>query len=182
MCTVLTFAQFRASEQLLRDSSEDEDAPGVSNIHRAFDKMFSNDGFPFVIGGQAGPVTDLHPPPVQIFQLWQIYIDNINKLLKITHVPTIQSQIIEASSQLDKVPKNIEALMFSIYLMAITSLEDIDVRNRFAEPRQVLLARYHGGLQQALINADFMRVSDPIVLQAFVLYLVGSHSPLFGPL
>lgn len=134
--------------------------------------MFSHDGFPFVIGGEPGPIAHLHPPTIQIIQLWQIYLDNINPLLKITHVPTVQSQIIEASSQLDKAPKNIEALMFSIYLMAITSLEDADVQRRFKEPKQELLARYHAATQQALTNAGFMRVNDSIVLQAFVLYLV----------
>lgn len=136
--------------------------------------MFSHNGFPFIIGGQPGPITGLHPSTIHIFQLWQIYIDNINPLLKTTHMPTVQGQITEASSCIEKAPKNIEALMFSIYLMAITSMEEDDVQRTFREPKQELLGRYHGATQQALTNAGFMRVNDPILLQAYVLYLVSS--------
>ena len=166
--------QFRASEQLLHDSSEEE-AEGPL-IHRAYDRMFGNqDGFPFIIGGAPNPVTHLHPNPIHIFQLWQLYIDNINPLLKITHIPTVQPQVLQAASQLDKAPSNIEALMFGIYLMAITSLEDADVQTRFHAPKKVLIGRYTAAVQQALINASFMRVNDSLVLQAFVLYLVRTH-------
>lgn len=92
--------------------------------------------------------------------------------MKITHVPTIQPQILQAASNLDKAPKNIEALMFGVYLMAITSMEDRDVLIMFNEPKQQLLTRYLSATQQALVNASFMKIDDAIVLQAFVLYLV----------
>ncbi|WKT46233.1 Zn(2)-C6 fungal-type DNA-binding domain [Fusarium oxysporum f. sp. vasinfectum] len=162
--------EFRASEHMLQDSSDDEPEVG-SSIHRAFDRMFDTDGFPFIIGAAPVPIVNLHPSTIHIFQLWQIYIDNINPLLKITHVPTVQAQIIEASSDLENAPKNIEALMFSMYLMAITSLEDADVYKRFNETKKELLARYHTGTQHALTKAGFMRVNDPILLQAYILYL-----------
>jgi hypothetical protein len=93
-------------------------------------------------------------------------------LLRITHIPTVQGQIIEASARLEKIPKGVEVLMFAIYLMAITSLEDIDVQKMFDETRTTMLAKYHSGLQQALVNAGFMRTNDITVLQAYMLYLV----------
>ncbi|GKT45535.1 aurofusarin cluster transcription factor aurR2 [Colletotrichum spaethianum] len=159
------------SEELLRDSSEDE--VDGSTIHHAFDKMYDNqDGFPFVVGSRNASVTHLHPSPIQIFQLWQIYINNVNPLLKITHVPTVQGLIIEASANLEKVPKSVESLMFAIYLMAVTSLEDVEVAKMFSEPKPTILSRFHTGLQQALVNAGFMRTSDTMVLQAYMLYLI----------
>lgn len=165
-------AGFRASDKLIQDSS-DEEEEGGSNIHRAFDKLFSNeDGFPFLVGGSFVLVTHSHPNPIQIFQLWQVYIDNINSILKMTHIPTIQPQILEAASHLEKTPKNIEALMFGIYLMAITSMEEKEVQRLFNQSKQSLLTRFLSATQQALINASFMKVDDLIVLQAFVLYLV----------
>lgn len=168
--------QFRASENLIHDS--DDEVEG-STIHQAFDKLFSNeDGFPFIVGGSFVSVTPVHPNPIQIFQLWQVYIDNINSLLKITHVPTVQPQILQAASNLSKVPKNIEALMLGIYVMAITSMEERDVQNMFNESKQQILPRYLSATQQALVNASFMRVEDPLVLQAFVLYLVSSNPNL----
>ncbi|KAL7814171.1 N-terminal binuclear Zn cluster-containing protein [Trichoderma aethiopicum] len=168
--------EFRASEQLLKDSSEDEEEVfdnKKSFIHSAFDKMFENqDGFPFIIGGSFALVTHSHPSAVQVLQLWQIYIDNINPLLKITHVPSIQSKIIEATSRLHAAPKNIEALMFGIYVISIHSVEDAEAQRIFGETKQELLGRYFPALQQALVNASFMRTPDPLTLQAYLLYLM----------
>lgn len=137
--------------------------------------MFSNqDPFQFLLSGhhQLSSITDAHPPTIHILQLWQIYIDNVNPLFKLTHVPSIQQELIKATSNLENAPKNIEALMFAIYLMAITSLDEEEVQIRFQASKHELLGRYFGAIQQALVNAGFMRSRDLITLQAFYLYLV----------
>ncbi|KAI0193807.1 fungal-specific transcription factor domain-containing protein [Astrocystis sublimbata] len=163
--------EFRAPSDPVPDSSEEEDVG--STINQAFDHMFGDtDGFPFAVGGGAQSVTELHPSGVQIFQLWQIYLDNVNPLLKLTHTPTLQVQIIEASTNLAKVSKSLEALMFSIYLMAITSLTDEETQQTFSEPKKNLLMKYQHAAQQALYNAGFMRMPDLTVLQAYLLYCV----------
>ncbi|KAI1264234.1 fungal-specific transcription factor domain-containing protein [Xylariaceae sp. FL1019] len=163
--------EFRVHDQLLRDSSEEEDVG--STINHAFDKMFGqNDGFPFVIGARDESVTALHPSPIQIFQLWQLYLDNVNPLLKITHTPSLQVQIIEAGANLKKVSKSLEALMFAIYLIALTSISDEECEDTFNESRSTLLAKYHHGAQQALFNAGFMRMPDITALQAYLLYCI----------
>ncbi|KAG6007743.1 hypothetical protein E4U21_005582 [Claviceps maximensis] len=161
------------NEQLLHNSSEDEEEK--CNIHRAYDQMFTNDdGFPFVFSGRQLSTTHCHPSPVHIFQLWQIYIDNVNTLLKITHVPSVQAQIIQASSDLANAPKNIEALMFAFYAISIQSMEEMDVQKMFGDSKRAVMGRFLAALQQALLNADFMRMNDLISLQAYVLYLVRS--------
>jgi hypothetical protein len=134
----------------------------------------TQDGFPFLVGGTSAPVTQYHPPPIQIFQLWQIYITNVNPLLRVTHIPTVQAMIIEASAGIEKTPKGVEALMFAIYLMAVNSLDDEACMKMFESAKRPLLAKYHGACQQALINAGFMRTDDLTVLQAFLLYLVST--------
>ncbi|KAJ2970445.1 hypothetical protein NUW58_g9696 [Xylaria curta] len=164
--------EFRAPTDPIPDSSEEEDVG--STINHAYDQMFgSPDAFPFTIGGQYQSVTELHPPGVQTIQLWQIYLDNVNPLLKLTHTPTLQVQIIEASTNLTKVSRSLEALMFAIYLMAITSLADEEVEQTFHESRSNLLMKYHHGAQQALFNVGFMRMPDLTVLQAYLLYCLG---------
>ncbi|KAF2968952.1 hypothetical protein GQX73_g4596 [Xylaria multiplex] len=164
--------EFRARSASVPDSSEEEDVG--STINHAYDQMFGNtDGFPFAIGGQSQSVTDLHPEGVQIFSLWQIYLDNVNPLLKLTHTPTLQVQILEASRNLTKVSKSLEALMFAIYLMAITSLNDDEVEQMFNDTRSNLLTKYQHGTQQALFNAGFMRMPDLTILQAYLLYCIG---------
>ncbi|KAI1202162.1 fungal-specific transcription factor domain-containing protein [Nemania serpens] len=164
--------EYRAHTDPAPDSEEEEDVG--STINHAYDQMFSStDGFPFAIGGQYQSVTDLHPSGVQIFQLWQTYINNVNPLLKLTHTPTLQVQIIEASTNLPKVSKSLEVLMFAIYLMAITSLNDDEVQQTFNDTKPNLLAKYQHGTQQALFNVGFMRMPDLTVLQAYLLYCIG---------
>ncbi|KAI1073758.1 hypothetical protein F5B20DRAFT_586954 [Whalleya microplaca] len=167
--------EYRVQQEVLhRDSSDEEDVG--SSINHAYDKMYDNaDGFPFVVGGQYVSVTAEHPPAFQILQLWQIYLNNVNPILKLTHTPTLQERIIEAGRALDRVSRGLEALMFSIYLMAITSLDDNEVDATFDESRPVLLSRYYRAAQQALLNAGFMRTPDLTLLQAYLLYLLGSR-------
>lgn len=131
-----------------------------------------SDGFPFVIGGSMTSVTDLHPPAVQILQLWQIYLDNVNPLLKLTHTPTLQGQLIEAAANPSKVSRPLEALLFSIYYIAVLSLTEEEAQDTFKEEKTRMMSRFHRATQQALINAGFMRSPDLAVLQAFLMYLV----------
>jgi hypothetical protein len=160
-----------AEEDFLRDSSDEDDMG--STINKAFDKMFDNsDGFPFMVGGGLQSVTDQHPPAIHIIQLWQIYLNNVNPILKLTHTPTLQERIIDATASIDKVSRSLEALMFSIYFMAVTSMKEDEVRLTFSEDKPILLQRYYTACQQALTNAGFMRTPDLTLLQAFLLYMV----------
>ncbi|GMF70128.1 unnamed protein product [Aspergillus oryzae] len=155
---------------MLRDTSDDENER--LTIHHSFDTMFGDtDGFPFNVCGSPAQITDLHPPAIKMFQLWQVYINNVNPLLKISHVPTLQAQVVEAAADPAKIFKPLEALMFGIYLVAVLSLTDEEVEATFNEGKAVLLSRYHQGTQQALINAGFMRSNELMVLQAYFLYL-----------
>lgn len=141
--------------------------------------MYENqDGFPFIVGARSAPITHLHPSPIQIFQLWQVYISNINPLLRLTHVPTAQGRVIEASAHLERTPSSLEALMFAVYLMALISVDEVEVQAMFGEPRMQVLSKFHLAAQQALINAGLMRTNDITVLQAYILYLVCLSDPL----
>ncbi|KAH8653930.1 putative C6 transcription factor [Tricladium varicosporioides] len=117
-------------------------------------------------------LSTLHPEPVQIFRLWQIYLDNVNPLLKVTHTPSLQGRIIEAASNVKIINPTLEALMFSIYCMAILSLNVDDCQVIFGSSREDLLTRFHFGCQQALLNSGFLRSGDRDSLTALYLYLI----------
>lgn len=117
-------------------------------------------------------VSTLHPGQVQIFRLWQIYLDNVNPLLKVTHTPTLQRRIIDAASNLASVMPILAALMFSIYSVAVLSLGEDECRTIFGSLRQHLLTRFQFGCQQALWNCGFLRSNDRECLTALYLYLV----------
>jgi hypothetical protein len=159
---------------MLHGSSDNEsDRP---TVHHAFDTMFNDSsGFPFIASSSQTEPTS-HPSSTQIIQLWQIYINNVNPLLKTSHVPTLQPQIIEACTNSTNMPKPISALMFGIYLTAINSMDDKEVRNILGSDKPTAFARYRQSIEQELIDVGFMKSSEFMVLQAYFLYLVSLTS------
>ncbi|KLJ12378.1 hypothetical protein EMPG_09543 [Blastomyces silverae] len=118
------------------------------------------------------PLTALHPQPVHIFRLWQVFLDNVNPLVKIFHASTIQQEILAGAADLENIPKATEALMFAIYACSVTSMTDHDCQSQLCETKSTLLTRYRFATKQALINVRFMRSSNLTVVEAFVLYLI----------
>ncbi|KAJ6027050.1 uncharacterized protein N7446_004349 [Penicillium canescens] len=121
-------------------------------------------------------LTGLHPNPLHIFKLWQAFLENVNPLTKIIHAPTVQQQILEAMSDLPKISRELEALMFSIYCIALVSLQAADVEKSFGESKKALLSKCRRGAQLAFKNASLLRTSSSMVLQAFMLYLLCMRS------
>jgi hypothetical protein len=113
---------------------------------------------------------------VQIFKLWQLYLDNINPLVKLFHAPTVQQILSDASGDLGDIPRNVEALLFAIYCITIESLGDGDCINLLGQSKAVASQRFRSGAQHALINANLLKTSDLMVLQAFALFIVSRVS------
>ena len=133
----------------------------------------SDDDFGFVLGSQ--PKTNSrsrHPPAECIHQLWQIFVENVDPLTKVVHVPTLRPAISKAASSIGTIPRSFEALMFAIYGAAVMSLKDDECRQRFGEPRKTLLSRYISATKAALSRAKFMGTTSVVVLQALVLHLL----------
>jgi len=112
----------------------------------------------------------LRPEIIDI--LWDTYIRNVDPICKILHVPTFQKVIDLAKENINEVPKNELALLFSVYHFAITSMTTDVFERTFIQPRKYLLAKFRNLTQQALINVGFLRSSDLTTLQAYLQYLV----------
>lgn len=146
------------------------------------DEIHQNTLYPrperFLVGhGMASKdLVHLHPQPVHIFRLWQTFLVNVNPLVKIFHAPTVQQIILDASGDIQSIPKPTEALMFSIYLLAITSLQLEECESMFGDTQANLLSRFSHGAQQALINAKFMKSLSLTTLNALGLYLLAVRS------
>ncbi|KAE8441227.1 hypothetical protein EG329_005591 [Mollisiaceae sp. DMI_Dod_QoI] len=162
-------AEFRDAEEILQGSSDDEiyQAP----ITRTYDAI-RGDGIDFLFPTPSSDnLRDLHPSPVQIFRLWQTFIDCVNPIIKIFHAPTVQQQVLDASADLDNVGKGMEALMFGIYSISVNSMADSECTNTFGEGKTVLRERFQDGARQAFRRCGLLRSSDMTILQAYVLYL-----------
>lgn len=153
-----------------------EEATNISpSGHSAIDSSNTYQRFIFgmtTVPGASG-LRHLHPPEARIFTLWQLYLENVDPLLKLLHVPTNQRQLLRASTHLDNIPPPVEALMFAIYFAAVTSLQcSVATRKLLHQDRLDLLNQYRIGIEQSLANANFMTAPDVATLQALTLYLI----------
>lgn len=163
--------EFRESKEFFDGSSEDgspEDMTGFSP------EPAITDGANLILGGLTPSVDfrSLHPQPDQTLKLWQLYLDNINPLVKTFHAPTVEQLVLDASCTLDDIPRNVETLMFAIYCITTESLSDGECIAMLGQPKAVASQRFRLGAQQALIKASFLTTSDTMVLQAFTLFIV----------
>jgi hypothetical protein len=164
-------SEFRDLKEILGETSDEESSD--SNVGSA-PEAFSPDGSRLLFGSPMSStgLRPLHPQPVEAFRLWQAYLDNINPLVKLFHAPTVQQLISEANGNLNAVPRNVEALLFAIYCIAVESLSDGECIAITREPKDVVRQRFRSGAQHALINASFLKTSDLMVLQALTLFIV----------
>ncbi|KAK0121231.1 hypothetical protein ONS96_011408 [Cadophora gregata f. sp. sojae] len=153
-------------------NSSDDDVREI-HIRTAISQMALNDDhLLFGSGKESVDISSLHPEPIQLFKLWQLYLDNVNPLLKVTHTPSLQGRIIEAASNISNIEPPLEALMFGIYCMAILSIDENICQSTFGSPKEDLAIRFQFGCQQALLNCGFLRTADRECLTALVFYLM----------
>lgn len=115
---------------------------------------------------------ELHPESRYIFRFWQIFVETVNPLFKIIHVPTLQQRIMDASWNLSSVEPPLAAIMFGIYTLAVTSVPSDECKATFGETRDSLIRRYRVAALRALIAAEFLTTKDLEVLQALFLFLL----------
>jgi hypothetical protein len=164
------------------ESDDDPPSDGLNEgtFKKAWEEAFEHNDF-LLLGSHKTAVElyTIHPEAVQIFQIWQIFLDNVNPLLKVIHAPSMQARIIDAASNLKNINPTLEALMFSIYCMSITSLSVDECQTKFGSSKDILLAAYQHGCQQALLNSNYLRSTDRNCLTALYLYLVRLSSPSY---
>ncbi|TLS31277.1 hypothetical protein PpBr36_03208 [Pyricularia pennisetigena] len=139
------------------------------------DYMTPDTNADLVFGGDvaqgAGSTMELQPSPGHIFRLWQVFLDRVNPLIKLVHVPSLQPYLVEATAGAP-LPKNIEALLFSIYTLAVVSLSDAECTSILGYGRDAALQRFSSGVRTSLIRIGFLKTHDLTTLQALVHYLI----------
>ncbi|KPM37971.1 hypothetical protein AK830_g8608 [Neonectria ditissima] len=121
---------------------------------------------------------DLQPEPVHIFKLWQLFVDRVNPTMKIIHVPTVQPYMVKATSDMEDIPLNYQALLFAIFSMASVSISDIEAQKLFGCTRESAIQRFNIGTKLALIKLNFLKNFNMVTLQSLQLYLCSLHNRL----
>ncbi|KFY83884.1 hypothetical protein V500_09813 [Pseudogymnoascus sp. VKM F-4518 (FW-2643)] len=164
------------SDEILDASSDDERDLTIRVAHQSLD---SEPSTPpkielelFDLDTPLPDLSSLHPQPLQIFRLWQTFLDNVHPLTKIIHAPSIQQEISRASGSPQNFSKPMQALMFSIYSCSVASMRDEDCMEILGEDRTLAHRRFAGIAKKALTVAGLLTTKDTMVLQAFVLFLL----------
>ncbi|KAH9903837.1 fungal-specific transcription factor domain-containing protein [Xylariomycetidae sp. FL2044] len=163
--------ELRAETQKLTDDESSESDYDSTPAGLLSDQ---SDHHSFVFGYSSSDVDlhQLHPLPSQIPFIWQVYSENVDPVIKILHLPTMNKTIRELRSSMADITPGLEALMFAIYFAAITSLDEDEVRTNFNTEKKALIDRYRFATEQALAKANFLTTSELVVVQAMVIFLV----------
>jgi len=161
-------AQTQQLSDLDTDLSDNEDSPETHEYAE------QGDHHSFVLGYRSSDVdlSTLHPPQAQVPFLWQIYVDNIDPLIKILHVPTMSKNVRDLRHNMKDIPPAMEALLFSIYYAAVTSMEPAEVLSSLGVEKSILINQFRFACEQSLAKADFLTSTDIVVAQALALFLV----------
>ncbi|KAJ9636263.1 hypothetical protein H2201_006242 [Coniosporium apollinis] len=152
---------------MLHESSdeEEEDYPSPSTSHSGT----SHHGFMFGFSSTNVDMVPLHPAAERIPVYWQIYKENIDPIVKILHIPSIEPKILDASNHMSA---GFEALLFSIYYGVVTTLNHEECLIQLGEEKDLLIKRYRFAFEQSLARAHFLTTNDITVLSAFVIFLI----------
>lgn len=134
----------------------------------------NNGDFLFEQGGSRASLVSLHPSAAATTILWDAFINNVDPLLKILHVPTFENEMWEATRNLQTIPSGMEALMFAIYTISVASMSTTECEKSFGIVKSVLFARFESAVKKAFVRAGVLVSTDFRLVQAIVIWLVST--------
>lgn len=157
----------------MRDIVEAEDSTGVTGVFGWEDGAPGSSTELLLSGDDPSIITeDLQPKPVQIFRMWQVFLNQVNPLTKVIHAPTLQPYIMEASTSMSDLPLDYQALLFAIYASAVYSLSGSECLAKLAISRDKALQKFTLGAKLSLLRLNFLKHHNMTTLQALIIFLV----------
>ena len=117
-------------------------------------------------------ISQLFPDSQLGLRLWTTYVKNVDPVLKILHIPTAQSMVVNTILSPQSVESSSLALVFAIFFAAVTSLNDRELATFSSSNCQTLLRAYATGLNLALLMGDCFNNPKVSELQALATYAV----------
>ena len=153
-------------DKATENDGEDDDISSDEspNITSTFDVMLFGDRSCHVRQEILEP-----PSSVMSAALLDIYAQRVNPIIKAVHMSTLRSTLSTTTTN----PAQ-EALTFSIYFAAVSTLMDEECYQCFSESRDALSARFQLAAEVMLSRSGLMTFPTLAVLQAFVVYLVST--------
>ncbi|PVH74877.1 hypothetical protein DL98DRAFT_602819 [Cadophora sp. DSE1049] len=112
-----------------------------------------------------------HPPRACAIRLWQAYLNNVDPVIKVFHIPTIQSLVYTSINSPSDDNADGNTLLFSIYFAATASLSDLNVLTLLGQDKNTALNNFKRGLEQSLAVSNLLDTPTLLSLQAMTLYI-----------
>ncbi|CAK7214631.1 hypothetical protein SBRCBS47491_002211 [Sporothrix bragantina] len=155
------------------DSSTTSKPPHFQLPHRTTPSSTPQDK-PAIHSGVPGPdtcdISDVHAfyPSTQLaLQLWHVYVKAVDPVLKILHIPTVQTTVVATILDPPSASPSTLALTLAIYYAALTAEPTILP----AEKTQAQLARCKTALDSLMTVAHLVARPDMPYLQALAIYV-----------
>ncbi|KIH89919.1 hypothetical protein SPBR_00212 [Sporothrix brasiliensis 5110] len=127
--------------------------------------------------GDNADVLALYPHAQLALQLWSVYVKHVDPVLKILHIPTLQSTVVQTILDPASAAASTLALTFAIYYAAVTSMcsddgdeEDNGDAPRPAEETSALLSQFKAALDALLTVRRVIDQPDIQCIQALAIY------------
>ncbi|KAG5936463.1 hypothetical protein E4U53_000214 [Claviceps sorghi] len=157
--------------QAMRDIVEKEDPEDASIL--GSEELTPDNNADLLFPGHVSTanIEDLVPEPVHAFKLWQLFLDRVNPLLKVIHVPSVQPIVLEGAINMMSLPHHQQALLFSIYSSASLSMSESEAIQVLGLSREAAAQKFLSGTKVALIRFNFLKNYNMTALQALVHFM-----------
>jgi hypothetical protein len=104
--------------------------------------------------------------------LCKLFFENVNPFVRVLHQAHFGRELDRYRRGRLDWPRDFEALLTALYLLAINSLRPDVIQRAFSTSKDVLLAKHQYACQCALANVDFYKTDKVHTLQALIHYVV----------
>lgn len=171
--------EIQGTHGVTSEHAEREESRNEANFSARNETQSTFTGFSLgQFGGAQLHSLALRPAPAVIFALCNVYLDQVDRVIKVLHRPSLKRHLVDGHSYaVGRSSVNAEnALDAAVFYAAVASMTDRQCQSLFHCDRATVLPEYQKACEMALNRADLTRTRDITVLQAFVLYLVRFHS------
>ncbi|KAH6970540.1 hypothetical protein BKA56DRAFT_446572, partial [Ilyonectria sp. MPI-CAGE-AT-0026] len=157
-------------DEVLEDEEATVEASAVSS------PFFS---FPFSLAQGVGAPE--HPCVEHRQTLWRLYLEVMDPMVKVLHLPTIEPELQKWLPQenIDEMPRGLSAVIFAVYFSVVSSMEKDQCLEILGRDRDELVLKYKAATEKTLTMAGLLNTDNLLVLQGFLIYLVTlrHHAP-----
>ncbi|KAL3496315.1 putative C6 transcription factor [Aspergillus germanicus] len=154
------------SENPSGQGESSESAFGFNRLSDPFMESFLH------LDSPAHNIMQYHPTSETANFLWESFLNNVEPLCKILHIPSTRKMVELARQEPQLASKADECILFSIYHFSVFSLTQEECITNLGQARNELLQRYHDAARRAFVNASFLKTTSMTILQALTLFLM----------